>query len=100
MRLSLSAIPVPAFLIRLRSGLSREFFSVITAHLQRLLRKTRARPTLRIETLHEQELPYLQRLLYDLARIGHRVCIVPGAQARRLVRVDSSVFRLVLDGEA
>jgi hypothetical protein len=64
-----------------------------------LLRKTRSTLTLRIEALHEHELPHLHRLLERLARYGDRVCIVLGEQARRLVHIDSSVFRLVIELE-
>ena len=55
---------------------------------------------LRIENLHEQELPHLNRLLARLARYGDRVSIVLDDRVRKLVRVDSSVFHLVLEPHA
>jgi hypothetical protein len=65
--------------------------------LDRLLRETHSTLTLRIENLREQELPHLNRLLTRLAHHGDRVSIVIGKNMRKLVRVDSSVFHLVLE---
>jgi radical SAM superfamily enzyme YgiQ (UPF0313 family) len=53
--------------------------------------------TLRIEGLREQKLPDLNRLLARLARHGSRVSTVIDKKTRKLVRVDSSVFHLVLE---
>ncbi|HEX4984572.1 MAG TPA: radical SAM protein [Burkholderiales bacterium] len=98
MTLSLRTVPVPDFSIRLRAGLSHAFFVTVARHLDRLLRKTRSTLTLRIESLRERELPDLDRLLARLARHGDRVFIVLDERLRNLVRIDSSVFHLVLEG--
>jgi radical SAM superfamily enzyme YgiQ (UPF0313 family) len=100
MTLSLRAIPVPDFCIRLHGGLSHAFFTGIARHLERLLRESRATLTLRIEGLREQELPDLDQLLARLARYGDRVFIVLDEGVRKLVHIDSSVFHLKLDGQA
>lgn len=97
--LSLRAVPVPDVSIRLRGGLSGAFFTSTSSHLEKLLRKTRSTLTLRIEGLREQELPDLNRLLARLARYGDRVFIVLDERLRKLVRIDSSVFCLVLEAE-
>jgi len=100
MTLSLRAVPVPDLSIRLRGGLSGAFFAGVSGHLEKLLGKTRSTLTLRIENLREQELPDLNRLLARLARYGDRVSIVLDERVRKLVRVDSSVFHLVLEPDA
>jgi hypothetical protein len=42
--------------------------------------------------------PHLERLLLRLRRYGDRVSIVVDERLRQVVRVDSSVFKLVLGG--
>jgi hypothetical protein len=91
---------VPDLSIRLRGGLPRAFFSAMGRRLDRVLRRTRSTLTLRIENLREHELPDLNRLLARLARYGDRVSIVLDERVRKLVRVDSSVFHLVLEPDA
>lgn len=100
MTLSLRAATAPDLSICLRGGLSHRFFAGVARHLDRLLRKTRTTLTLRIEGLREQELSDLDRMLTRLARHGDRISIVIDRKLRTLVRIDSSVFNLVLDGEA
>jgi hypothetical protein len=96
----LRRLAVPEVSICLRSGLSRAFFSRIGRRLDNLMRRSRSTLTLRIEGLREQELPHLNILLARLSRYGDRVSIVLDERVRKLVRVDSSVFHLVLEAEA
>jgi radical SAM superfamily enzyme YgiQ (UPF0313 family) len=98
--LTLRRLAVPDLSIRLRGGLPRAFFSAMGRRLDRVLRRTRSTLTLRIENLREHELPDLNRLLARLARYGDRVSIVLDERVRKLVRVDSSVFHLVLEPDA
>ncbi len=64
--------------------------------LRRLLAQSQATLTLRIEGLHRTEVPGLDYLLKRLARYGDRVSIVLDRKLRDIVRIDSSVFHLVL----
>ncbi|HWQ37986.1 MAG TPA: radical SAM protein [Burkholderiales bacterium] len=96
-RLALSLKTVaPAVSVSLRGALPGAFFRGAARHLERLLGRTAATVTLRIEALREQELPHLDRLLARLARYGDRVSVVVSERMRGVVRIDSSVFRLVL----
>jgi len=54
----------------------------------------------RIDSFPPPQLEPLQRLLGRLARYGDRVSIVTDEKLRRLLRVDSSVFNLVLDARS
>jgi hypothetical protein len=98
--LTLRRLAVPDLSIRLRGGLPRAFFSEIGRRLDKLMCRTRSTLTLRIEGLREHELPDLNRLLARLARYGDRVSIVLDERVRKLVRVDSSVFHIVLEPNA
>jgi len=80
--------------LRLRGRLDKAFFSRAARHLERALRKTRSSVALHIDSLHETELPHLERLLRRLSRYGDRVRITVHRELRGRVRVDSSVFHL------
>ena len=83
--------------VSLRGWLDRSFFPRAARHLEKLLKRTASTVTLRIEAVHESELPSLHRLLRRLAPYGDRISIHLDRRLRELVRVDSSVFHLVLD---
>jgi hypothetical protein len=100
-RLTFSLKPaVPAVSLTMRGALPGAFFNGAARLLDRLLRRTAATLTLRIEALPERELPHLDRLLSRLARYGDRISIVLSERLRGVVRIDSSVFRLVLSPES
>ena len=82
--------------ICVRDGLPGPFFRRSARHLERLLAKTRATLTLKIESLRDSQAPQLERLLARLKRHGDRVSIVLDRRLRRTVMIDSSVFNLVL----
>ena len=82
--------------ICVRAGLPGSFFARSARHLDRLLVRTRATLTLKIESLRAHELPHLERLLARLKRHGDRVSIELDRKLRRTVFIDSSVFNLVL----
>jgi hypothetical protein len=98
--LTLHRLAVPDLSIHLRGGVPRAFFSEVGRRLDKLMCRTRSTLTLRIESLREQELPDLNDLLARLARYGDRVSIVLDERVRKLVRIDSSVFHIVLDPNA
>lgn len=83
--------------VSLRGWLDRGFFSRAARHLERLLKRTASTVTLRIELAHEAEISHLNRLLQRLAPYGDRIFIHFNTRVRELVRVDSSVFHLILD---
>ncbi len=84
--------------LRLRGWLDRGFFDRAARHLERTLRDTTARVTLRVDALHETHVGHWRRLLGRLARYGDRVDIVLSeALLRHRAGVDSSVFTLRFD---
>ncbi|TAK42886.1 MAG: B12-binding domain-containing radical SAM protein [Betaproteobacteria bacterium] len=87
----------PNLSVSLGGWLDRRFFSRIAGYLEKLLKRTSSTVTLRIEMAHEAELSHLNRLLQRLAPYGDRIFIRFDARLRELVRVDSSVFHLILD---
>lgn len=84
-------------LVSLRGWLDRAFFSRAARHLEKLLRHTPSTVTLRIELPPEAEISHLNHLLRRLAPYGDRIFIHVDAKLRELVRIDSSVFHLVLE---
>ncbi|HSQ03378.1 MAG TPA: DUF4070 domain-containing protein, partial [Burkholderiales bacterium] len=94
--LRLSAASAPRLCISLRGTLDSAFFSRCSRRLVRLMRRTPASVTLIVEDLERARLPDLQRLLRRLARYGDRVFVDVSEQLQQVVKVDSSVFHLVL----
>lgn len=83
-------------LLSLSSALDRAFFARAARPLERLLRHTRARLTLDLAACQEQQGWHVEQLLYRLARYGDRVSVVLEGHLQSVVRVDASVFHLVL----
>jgi hypothetical protein len=83
--------------VSFRGWLDRSFFSRTASHLEKLLKRTPSTVTLRIELAHEAEVFHLNRLLRRLAPYGDRIFIHFDTKLRDLVRIDSSVFHLILD---
>jgi radical SAM superfamily enzyme YgiQ (UPF0313 family) len=94
--LTFPAAQMPDLSILLRGGSCHEFLLGAGRQLEKLLRRTGASVTIRIESLLEAEHADLQALLQRLARHGDRIFIEVGSRARDLVSIDSSVFRLRL----
>lgn len=87
----------PAAISLTFSGLlERRFFRQAAAALDRALSGTPVTVTLRIESLRESEWPDLERMLARLKRYGDRISIVVNERLLKFVRIDSSVFNLVL----
>jgi hypothetical protein len=86
----------PDLAVTLNGLLERRFFKRAGPELERLLARTHAGVTLRIEGFHAQQREHFNRLLRRLARYGDRVSVVIDAKLRALLPVDSSIFNLVL----
>jgi radical SAM superfamily enzyme YgiQ (UPF0313 family) len=83
--------------VRMKGWLDRRFYARAARHLERALRDTTARVTLRVDALHETHVRYWERLLRRLVRYGDRVEIVVSDALRHRLGVDSSVFTLRFD---
>jgi radical SAM superfamily enzyme YgiQ (UPF0313 family) len=95
------AVSVPAatttvVAVQVRSGCGARALRHAARRLSRLLARTQATITLRVEALHRAEMEALDYLLRRLARHGDRVSIVLDRTLRDIVRIDTSVFHLVL----
>jgi hypothetical protein len=82
----------------LRGSLESAVLARVVRRAERLLRRTAAGVTLRIEELHTDQHQKLDRLLQRLAPYGDRVSIWMSERVRALLPVDSSVFHVLLDG--
>jgi hypothetical protein len=94
------ATSLPRLRLALAGGLDRAFFARTARHVRALMRRTPSLLTLHIDALSDGEVSHLQRLLKRLAPFGDRISIVLHEQVLDRVRVDSSVFHLVLSGHA
>ncbi len=83
--------------VSFRGWLDRRFFSRTASHLVKLLKRTPSTVTLRIELAYEAEISHLNRLLRRLAPYGDRIFIHFDTKLREFVRIDSSVFHLILE---
>jgi len=83
--------------VSFRGWLDRAFFSRAASHLEKLLKRTPSTVTLRIELPPEAEISHLNRLLRRLAPYGDRIFIHVDVKLRELVRIDSSVFHVILE---
>jgi radical SAM superfamily enzyme YgiQ (UPF0313 family) len=93
-----AASALPRITVSIRGALDHAFFAHLARHGDRLLRKTPSRLTLHIDALGGADVFRFERLLRRLARHGDRISIVLHERVRGLVRVDSSVFHVVLTG--
>ncbi|MFN7085066.1 MAG: hypothetical protein ACK4N4_00390, partial [Burkholderiales bacterium] len=82
--------------LRLKGDFGKHRLRRTARRLARVLAHTHATLTLHIEALQCAEIPAFDYLLARLARHGDRVSIVIDRKLRDIVRVDSSVFHIVL----
>jgi hypothetical protein len=82
--------------VSLSGGLDRVFFRRVARHVDKLMLDELSRLTLRVSAVREAEVRDLNRLLRRLARYGDRISIQLHGRVSELVRVDSSVFHVVL----
>jgi radical SAM superfamily enzyme YgiQ (UPF0313 family) len=94
--LPLASKPRPHVSLSLQLPVGRRFFRRTGRQLERLLADSSTTLTLTIEYFAERERAHLEQFLQRLARYGDRVWIVLHERVRSVVRVDSSVFHLVL----
>jgi hypothetical protein len=92
------AASLPRLRLALAGGLDRAFFARTARHVAAIMRRTPSQVTLHIDALSDGEVSHLQRLLDRLAPFGDRISIVLHERVLDRVRVDSSVFHLVLGG--
>jgi len=88
----------PDLALSMKALVDGRFFQRAAPGLERLLKHTRARLTLRIDAMPAQQQEHLSLMLSRLARYGDRVSIIVDEKVRSLIRIDSSVFNLVLAG--
>ena len=86
----------PMLDLRLSGNRGKRWLRRTARRLRRFLAGSQATLTLRIEALHRTEVAGLDYLLHQLAKYGDRVSIVLDRKLRDIVRIDSSVFHLVL----
>lgn len=86
----------PMLDLRLSGDRGKRWLRRTARRLRRFLAGSQATLTLRIEALHRTEVPGLDYLLRQLAKYGDRVSIVLDRKLRDIVRIDSSVFHVVL----
>lgn len=94
------AASLPRLTLTLAGGLDRAFFVRAARHVAAIMKRTPLRLTLHIDALGGGEAFHLQRLLKRLAPFGDRISIVLHERVLNRVRVDSSIFHLVLDDHA
>ena len=82
--------------ISMKGFLGKDFFIPAANHLEKVLENTPTHITLDIEDFQESQLQYLNALLKRLSRYGDRISINVHEKFRSLVKIDSSVFNLVL----
>ncbi len=80
-----------------RGWLDRSFVRRTSRHLEKLLKRTPSVVTLHAELEREAEIFHLRDLLRRLRPYGDRIFIHVDARLRELIRIDSSVFHLMLD---
>jgi radical SAM superfamily enzyme YgiQ (UPF0313 family) len=88
---------MPRLYVRFAGELDRAFFARCTRRLEAVLKRTGAGVTLTIDEIERAQLPHLERLLRRLARYGDRVAIHLSERLRDVVKIDSSIFNLLLD---
>lgn len=82
--------------ISFKGFLDKKFFKRAGRHFEKLLEGTAASMTLHIEELHESHVLYLHRLLDRLSQHGDRINVTVHEKLVNTVKIDSSVFNLVL----
>jgi hypothetical protein len=88
---------MPQLYVRFAGELDRTFFARCTRRLEAVLRRTGASVTLMIDEIERAQLPHLERLLRRLSRYGDRIAIQVSERLRDVVKIDSSIFHLLLD---
>lgn len=93
---SFTGTAMPMVDVSLRDGFAGRSVPRVARRLRRLLAKTHARLTIHAESLQRSQAARLHELTDRLARYGDRISVVIDRRLHDAVRVDSSVFHLVL----
>ena len=91
---------MPRLYVRLAGGLDRAFFARCARRLEELLKRSTTTITLVIDEIEQSQVRNLDQLLRRLARYGDRIAIRVSERLRDVVKIDSSVFILLLDRPA
>lgn len=83
--------------LTLRGAVDPALFGNCARRIERLLRRSSAAVSLRVDALAAGQQAELQRLLERLARYGDRVSVRVNAALAPVLAIDSSVFHLVLE---
>jgi hypothetical protein len=81
----------------LRGQVEQIFYTRAAHRMEKLLRRSPATLTLRIEAFGLEQRQQLEQLLDRLAPFGQRISIWTSQRTRQLLPIDSSVFHLILD---
>lgn len=87
---------IPNLTINLKGPVERKFFARCARDARRLFMHTTATLTIHIQMLRQQDVQNLERFLARIARYGNRVFICVDEKLGGIVRIDSSVFNLML----
>lgn len=82
--------------INLKGPVDRKFFACFARHARRVFTRTAATLTVHIQILRHQDIQNLEHFLTRIVRYGDRVFIYVDEKLSGLVRIDSSVFNLML----
>jgi radical SAM superfamily enzyme YgiQ (UPF0313 family) len=93
------AASLPRLSVSFAGGLDRAFFRRVGRHADKLMRLELSRLTLRVCALHGAEVRHMHELLRRLERYGDRISIQLHGRVSELLRVDSSVFHVVLPAQ-
>ena len=83
--------------ISIRDWIDSEFYKLMSSHLDSVLRNTRSSVRLNIEHFNEEQLDHLHSFLGNMSHFGDRIYIKINKELRGMVKIDSSVFNLVLE---
>ncbi|MDX1486764.1 MAG: radical SAM protein [Acidiferrobacterales bacterium] len=89
--------PVTRLVVTLRGAVHGRFYTHAARRIEKLLRRTAATVSLRIDTFPVKQLRSLERLLQRLSRYGDRISLHLSDDLRRVLAVDLSAFHLVLE---
>jgi radical SAM superfamily enzyme YgiQ (UPF0313 family) len=87
---------LPNVSVTLRELTEPRVLKAAVRHLRRLLRRTHATISLRIEEIEQPELRHVQRFLQRLTRHGDRISLSVSETLRELLPVDWSRFQVVI----
>lgn len=82
--------------ISLKGVLDRAFYKRTSRKIEKILKHTSSSVTFYIEEMQEKHVRHFNKMLKRLARYGDRIHILVNEQVMDKIRIDSSIFNLVL----